>query len=79
MAKGMAKLSGADLALSVSGIAGPGGGSKEKPVGTVWGAVCFKGHTEARRFTLFGSRDQIRNRAALSMIDWVRRILLKIS
>lgn len=77
MALGMAKVSGADITLSVSGIAGPSGGTKEKPVGTVWGGLYFQNKVEARLFKLFGTREQIQKRAALSMLFWLWQTLLK--
>jgi nicotinamide-nucleotide amidase len=56
---------GSDYAISVTGIAGPGGGSAEKPIGTVWiGLVGPDGSEDLRRFRFTGDRDQVRNRAA---------------
>lgn len=67
MAIGALEASGARVALSVSGIAGPEGGTPEKPVGTVWLAVA-QGPTdcETRLFQFSGSRDMIRRRAAVA-------------
>jgi nicotinamide-nucleotide amidase len=60
MAKGALADSRADIAVAVSGIAGPGGGSTEKPVGTVWIAWATSGKTTARRYWLPGDRNQVR-------------------
>src|SRR5690606_1751098 len=57
MAEGVKQLSGADYSIATSGIAGPSGGSAEKPVGTVWIAVAGKGETIARKFQFANSRD----------------------
>ncbi len=69
MAEGAIARSGADRAVAVTGIAGPAGGSLEKPVGTVWIAWSVRGgSTRATRHQFAGSREQIRNasvRAAL--------------
>ena len=78
MAEGVLRVGAADVAVSVTGIAGPGGGSEEKPVGTVWFAVARTGgDTITRRFILPGTREEIRARAAQTAIDMVRRALLE--
>jgi len=66
MARGAARLCGADLAVSVTGIAGPGGGTEEKPVGTVCFGICIGGqvHTETRHFSPRGTRERIRRQAS---------------
>lgn len=60
MAEGAAAVSGSDLSVAVSGIAGPDGGSAEKPVGTVWFAWTAGKDTEARSVQLDGDRDAVR-------------------
>lgn len=64
MALGAARRFGVPLALAVTGVAGPGGGTEAKPVGTVWLATALDGAAEARRVLLPGSREEIRLRAA---------------
>ncbi|MBI2334055.1 MAG: CinA family protein [Chloroflexi bacterium] len=71
MAQGARKALGADIAVSVSGIAGPGGGTPDKPVGTVWIGLATPSGEEARHFVWDG--DRIRNKylsseAALQLI-----------
>jgi nicotinamide-nucleotide amidase len=68
MARGASKLAGSGLGLSVTGIAGPDGGTPEKPVGLVWIAASFPGGEEAVELRLSGSRDEIRQRAAWRLI-----------
>ena len=76
MAQGALALSGSDIAVSVSGIAGPDGGSDDKPVGTVW--ICFgeKDNLIARRFFFPGNRARVQRTAASIAMDLVRRYAL---
>lgn len=77
MARGARNLFGSDIGLSISGIAGPGGGTAEKPVGTVWFGfthVSYGTFCERRNFT--GTRDEIKNFAAATAIDMVRKFCL---
>ncbi len=60
MAKGIRQLSGADIGISVTGIAGPGGGSEEKPVGLVYIGFHTAGASVTRKLNLSGNRDRIR-------------------
>jgi nicotinamide-nucleotide amidase len=67
MAQGALYRSEAGISIAVSGIAGPDGGSADKPVGTVWIAVTLRnGETQARLFVFSGSRDMIRRRTAVA-------------
>ena len=76
MARGALKLMGSDYALSITGIAGPSGGSAEKPVGTVWVAVCTKeGRVETELFTLTGTRTQIQELATQLALEKLRRFI----
>jgi nicotinamide-nucleotide amidase len=77
MAEGAARRLGASLTVAVTGIAGPSGGSEEKPVGTTWFATHWKGRTEATRQILFGERDEIRARAAQVALYLIWRRLLQ--
>lgn len=80
MACGALKHSGADTALSTSGIAGPGGGSEEKPVGTVWIGLAWRTgetvHCETRLARLSGSRETIRDRSAKCALQLLRLHLM---
>jgi nicotinamide-nucleotide amidase len=76
MADGARHRLGVDLTVSVTGIAGPAGGSADKPVGTVWFAVASAGRTEARRIIFLGSRREVRERAAQSALYLLERRLL---
>lgn len=76
MAAGALDRSGADIAVAVSGIAGPGGGSEEKPVGTVWFAWAVRGgslvkcDTICQRFQ--GDRDRVREQTVAHALNGVR-------
>lgn len=66
----------ADIAVSISGIAGPGGGTTDKPIGTVWMAWAKQGQfIEAIRFSFNGDRKQVRLQAVYEAIKGVQRIL----
>ena len=76
MAKGMRKISGADIALSVTGIAGPDGGTPEKPVGTVFIGYSDTHGEGSKKFLFPGDRYLIRWRTSQAALDQVRRRLL---
>lgn len=63
MAEGALKHSHADISVAITGIAGPDGGSKEKPVGLVYIAVSYKGKTRAIRHHFSGNRTQVRQQS----------------
>ena len=75
MAEGAVRRLEVDLAVSVTGIAGPDGGSDEKPVGTVWLGLAGPGGTEARRSMFGGGRHEIRARAAQAALHLLLRRL----
>jgi len=77
MAEGACRCSGSAAAIAVTGIAGPAGGTEEKPVGTVWLAVRLKDKTVAKRRYYPGTRDMVRVRAAQGGLDLLRRTLLQ--
>jgi len=77
MASGMRIKSNADISISVTGIAGPGGGSKDKPVGTVFIGLSDKNETTAYRFLFSGNRHEIQRLTAQTALDIVRLHLLK--
>ncbi len=64
MAAGAAQATGADLAVAVTGVAGPGGGSESKPVGTVWFGFSVRGQIDTQRVGFPGTRADIRGRAS---------------
>jgi PncC family amidohydrolase len=76
MAEGARARLGVDLAVSVTGVAGPAGGTPEKPVGTVWFGVASPGGTESKRVIFLGSRSEIRERAAQTALFLLHRRLL---
>ncbi len=77
MAKGAKKYGKADIGLSFTGIAGPTGGSKEKPVGLVWISLAFpKGKIFTKKCLFTGTRHQIREKAAITGLDFLRRKLI---
>ena len=77
MAQGLRERSGADIVVATTGIAGPSGGTKEKPVGLVYVACADRCGTEVVRLNLGGSRERIRTLATLRALDMVRRSALR--
>ncbi len=78
MAEGALKESGADHALSITGIAGPSGGTEEKPAGTAWMALASKGEeTLARKIFHPRQRKDFKDAASQSALDLLRRHLLR--
>jgi len=75
MAGGIRDASGADVALAVTGIAGPSGGTPQKPVGTVFMALVAEREEKVHGFRLGGDRERIRILAAHLGLDWLRRHL----
>lgn len=73
MAEGVRERSGADLGLAVTGIAGPSGGTKEKPVGLVFLALADKKTSVCRQHLFSGDREGIRFRASQAALDLLRR------
>jgi nicotinamide-nucleotide amidase len=76
MAEGVRARAGTDFGLSVTGIAGPDGGSEEKPVGLVYIALADDAHTEHRKMQIPGDRHLIRWRASQAALDILRRRLI---
>jgi len=74
MAEGVKRISGAEIAVAVSGIAGPDGGTKERPVGTVWFAWAGPAGTRAQVHRFEGERDTIRH----DSVAWALRGLLAL-
>jgi nicotinamide-nucleotide amidase len=76
MVAGIRRLAGTEVGIGVTGIAGPGGGSDEKPVGTVVVAASVASATQVRTLRLTGERDQIKFQASQAALDMVRRMML---
>jgi nicotinamide-nucleotide amidase len=77
MAAGVREWAGTDIGLSVTGIAGPGGGTESKPVGLVFFGLSHVGGTEVYRRQFAGDRLQVKERTALAALDLLRQHLLQ--
>ncbi len=75
MARGVRRITGADCSLAVTGIAGPDGGTRDKPVGTVWTAVCFGNKERAHLWRLGGDRESIRDGASARALGTLFELL----
>ena len=76
MAKGIIQVSGASIGISITGIAGPDGGTEDKPVGLVYIGLHMKDRTTTHELRLIGDRNEIRARAVVSALDILRKALL---
>ena len=76
MAEGVQRQFAVDAALAVTGIAGPTGGTAEKPVGTVWLAARYRSESRALKRMFPGDRNEIRARSAQAALDLLRRLLV---
>jgi len=75
MARGAARLTGADVALSITGIAGPSGGTQLKPVGLVYIALACRGRVVVRRRVFDGARNAVRDAAAEAALELLEEYL----
>jgi nicotinamide-nucleotide amidase len=73
MAAGARRAFGATLGVATTGIAGPGGGTPEKPVGTVCIGLASDSEVVSRRYQLWGARDWVKLLASQLALDWIRR------
>jgi nicotinamide-nucleotide amidase len=77
MAQGIARTAGTSIGISTTGIAGPDGGSEEKPVGLVYVGIYMFGKVITRKLNFAGSRQKVRDRATFTILDLLRRELVK--
>jgi len=75
MAEGVCKKTGAALGLSATGIAGPTGGTKDKPVGLVYMGICYNGNTTVIKRVFKGSRSEVRKQTVETVFSEVKKIL----
>lgn len=77
MAKGVREKNKTSIGISTTGIAGPTGGTLEKPIGLVWIGYADEKQSFAKKYNFPGDREMIKERASVSALAWVREILLK--
>ena len=78
MAEGAAKAAGSDAAVGITGIAGPGGGTPEKPVGLVYIGCSVNGNVRVEEFHFQGNRSKNRDAAVVNALTILREELLKV-
>jgi len=76
MASGIRRISSSDIGVGISGIAGPGGGSEEKPVGTVYIGVDYMNHVYSYRYNFHGTRKDIKLASAEYALDIIRNLII---
>ena len=77
MAEGIARESNTDIGISTTGIAGPEGGTKEKPVGLVYIGIFIKGKTIVQKFNFTGDRESVRKKATMNALNTLRKELIR--
>ena len=77
MAKGVCSITKSDCGVAITGIAGPDGGTKEKPVGLVYIGVCINGHVNVKEYKFSGNRAKIREQSVSYALILLREMLLK--
>jgi nicotinamide-nucleotide amidase len=78
MAEGICAQSGSSLGISTTGIAGPDGGTEEKPAGLVYIGISLNGTTSVTKHRFAGTRNKVRERAAAAALDLARRMILSL-
>lgn len=78
MAEGVRRRGGTTFGLATTGVAGPTGGTPEKPVGLVWVALAWEGGSSGRDFRLLGDREMIKHRGSQMALEMLRRHLLGV-
>ena len=78
MAEGIAKTANTDIGIATTGVAGPSGGTFEKPVGLVYIGLYKNGKTYVKKCQYSGSRDVVRQRATMTALDLVRRHIINL-
>ena len=78
MAEGACQAAGTEAAVSITGIAGPGGGTPEKPVGLIYVGVCVRGKTNVVRLQLTKSRNENRDMTVVTALNMLRLALLEL-
>ncbi len=76
MAEGVRRVSGSDVSVGITGIAGPTGGTPTKPVGLVYMSLCIDGHTQTTRNQFPGGREDVKQRATQVALNMIRLALL---
>ena len=76
MAEGLRRVTRTDLAVSITGVAGPDGGTADKPVGTVYIALNASGETQSKKYLFTGDRSRIQRMSAFMALEWLRRYAL---
>ena len=78
MAEGACRAAGTQASVSITGIAGPGGGTPEKPVGLIYVGVCVRGKTNVVRLQLTKSRNENRDMTVVTALNMLRLALLEL-